>query len=492
MDKIRPVQKIALSYYARKDIQQAIYEFCKNRETIPRYLEGFGKRPDTLDYPSDILIHVKKGATSFHCSEEIWENPLDISKDMTPEQLNQLKSGWDFLIDIDSKYLDYSKIAADLIIKVLEYHSVKNIGIKFSGSKGFHIIIPWNSFPEEVDGELTKNHFPEWARLIAGYIQEMVHDRLVDKIIEISDTKKLGKVLFEVKCKKCHNKAVEQNISQYKCSNCRAEVNSMKSVKKTLRCPGCNFDMDKIGEQELFTCLNCETNSQKNPNQFEKKPTASALIDSVDIVLVAPRHLFRAPYSLHEKTSLASIVIEKTEIQTFDPKYADPLKIKIKNFAPETQKAEARELLMQALDWQKRKTKPKKSFTGKSINLKNLTINESMFPPCVQKILSGIKQDGRKRALFILLSFFSSLEFPREFVEEKLEKWNKKNYKPLREGYIQSQLNWFAKNKIMPPNCDKSYYKEIGVLCSCQNIKNPVNFTIKQALKSKGANEKTS
>ena len=131
---LKKVQIIAKSYYARKDVQQAIYDFCKNRETVPRYLEGFGKRPDMLDYPTDVLNSTKKGATSFHCSEELWTDPLKLSTEMTPEQANELRAGWDFLIDIDSKYLDYSKIAAKLLIKALEYHGVKNIGIKFSGS----------------------------------------------------------------------------------------------------------------------------------------------------------------------------------------------------------------------------------------------------------------------------------------------------------------------------------------------------------------------
>jgi DNA primase catalytic subunit len=33
---------------------------------------------------------------------------------------------------------------------------MKNIGIKFSGSKGFHILIPWKAFPEEINGEKSK------------------------------------------------------------------------------------------------------------------------------------------------------------------------------------------------------------------------------------------------------------------------------------------------------------------------------------------------
>ena len=62
------------------------------------------------------------------------------------------------------------------------------------------------------------------------------------------------------------------------------------------------------------------------------------------------------PYSLHEKTALASIVIDKKEIADFDLKDADPMKLspdKIKNFMPEAEEGEAAELLTQALDWAK-------------------------------------------------------------------------------------------------------------------------------------------
>ncbi len=112
-----------------------------------------------------------------------------------------------------------------------------------------------------------------------------------------------------------------------------------------------------------------------------------------------------------------------------------------------------------------------------------------MFPPCIKKILSGIKSDGRKRALFALLGFYSSLEFPQDYIEEKIIDWNKKNFKPLKQGYIKSQMTWFLRNKIMPPNCDKPFYKAIGVVCDCKNVKNPINFTIREAMRAKGFNK---
>ena len=492
----KKVQIIAQAYYARKDVQQAIYDFCKHRETIPRYLEGFGKRPDVLDYPNDLFNYAKKGATSFHCSEEIWEDPLKISTDMTPEQYSQIRTGWDLLIDIDSKYFDYSKIAAKLLLKALEYHQVKNTKLKFSGSKGIHMLIPWKAFPKEVSGIETKTMFPEWPRLIAEYLQEMVHDQLTNEILKMSnqdDLEKQGKQISEIRCKQCNNLAEEQKITKYLCPNfkCRSEVNSTtKSKRKTLRCPGCNGDLEKVSEEIFYICHNCNLTSQKNPEMFEKKATAKALIDSVDLVLVASRHLFRAPYSLHEKTSLASVVINKEDIDSFQPSDADPLKVQIKDYNPDCEEGEARELLLQALDWAKKKNKEPKKFTGKTIDLKGLTITEDMFPDCIKKLLLGVKDDGRKRALSLLLAFFSSLEFPKEYIEDKIFQWNKKNYKQLKEGYIKSQIDWFVKNPRMPQNYDKPIYKELLILGDTKGLKNPINYTIKEAFKRKGVSKK--
>ena len=275
---------------------------------------------------------------------------------------------------------------------------------------------------------------------------------------------------------------------KYVCSNpqCRTEVNSMVEIrKKTIRCPSCKGDLKKVGEKEVYVAESNKDNSEKHPELFEKRPTIKSVIDSVDIVLVSSRHLFRAPYSLHEKTALASVVIDKEEIENFKPSDADPLKVEIKDFNPNCKEGEAKELLLQALDWAKKKEPETKKFTGKSIDVKNLTITEDMFPDCIKKILEGVKHDGRKRCLSILLAFFSTLGFPRDYIETKIEEWNKKNYKCLRQGYIKSQIEWYLKNPRMPPNYDKPIYRELNILGDTHGVKNPINFTIKQAIRAK-------
>lgn len=413
--KEQRIRKITQLYYSRPDIQKAIFDFSANREISPRYFEGFGKRPDSLQYPNDILAMVKKGATSFHCSEEIWEDPLKLTTNLSEKQLDELRIGWDLLLDIDSKYIDYSKISAELIINLLKFHGLKNIGIKFSGSKGFHIIIPFKAFPKKIYESKTSDMFPEWARILTKYITEKIEPQLIEKITDL-----------------------------------------------------------------------------ERPNKYVKDFEVSKQV-MPDIILVSPRHLFRMPYSLHEKTSLASVVLNPEKISEFQLTDADALKAKPKNFMPDVQEGEAAELLMQALDWNKehKEEKPKEFQSDfKPIKLDNLS--EKNFPPCVQNILKGI-QDGKKRALFILINLFRSVGMEREELEKRIHDWNKKNNPPLKQGYIKSQLSWsYRKKQIMPQNC-KEFYQGIGV-CQpddfCKLIKNPVNYTIRKQLRENNMGKK--
>ena len=113
----------ALLHYKRADVQQAIVEHASNKEVAARFNDSFGKRPDVLQYPNDVLDMAKKGATSFHCSEELWSNPLHLRPLMNRKDLDELRIGWDLVLDIDCKFIEYSKIAADLIVQALKHHN---------------------------------------------------------------------------------------------------------------------------------------------------------------------------------------------------------------------------------------------------------------------------------------------------------------------------------------------------------------------------------
>ena len=420
--KEKRIRNMTHLYYSKPEVQKAMFEFSKNREICPRYFESFGKRPDSFQYRSDIFELVKKGATSFNCSEELWKEPLEISSDMTREQYNKLRIGWDLILDIDSKYIDYSKIAAKLIIRVLKFHKIKNFGVKFSGSKGFHIIVPWKAFPKEFQGKKTSDMFPEYPRILLKYINEKIKKLLIKEVTKLTTENKYVK----------------------------------------------DFQAPK-----------------------EVMP---------DIILVSPRHLFRMPYSLHEKTALASIVLSEEELDKFELKDASPLKVKVKNFMPNAEEGEASELLLSALDWynesqeENKDNLQNKEFHKEYKKIKLDKIYEENFPKCIKNILKGMS-DGRKRALFVLINLFRSLDMEKKELEDRIYSWNKKNQPPLKEGYIKTQLLWSYKRKpLMPPNFGE-FYKNLGVYEPdefAKKIKNPVNYIIKKSLikNSKSKNKK--
>jgi len=498
--RIRAITKI---YYSNPVIQKALLDFSTDREVIPRYFEGFGKRPDTLQYMSDIMGLVNRGATSFHASEEIWENPLNINSEMNVEELNKERKGWDLLIDIDSPFLDCSKIAAELIIDAMEHHGIRNYGIKFSGSKGFHIIVSGKAFPKEFDGIEMSDAFPEWPRAISEYLMSYIrsdYNKLAAEILSNVDaiqrrTNIKREDLFEIRCKECNKKALGGEIIVLKCPVCglSAEKKNPRTNKKRLRCLSskCPGFLETIEERKYHYCEYCkdpenenlQLDSERHPDSFEKFEGVSAeKVASLDMVLVAPRHLFRMPYSLHEKTALSSIVLSKEEIKKFNPKDADPLRIKIRNYFPENSDNEAKRLLAAALEWKKAKESKEEKiindkYKGKEFAPIDLNgVDERLFPNPIKKLLAGVK-DGRKRGLFVLISFFRTLGFSVEYINKEVREWNKRNENPLKEGYIRSQIEWFMKQrkKILPPNySNESFYRDLGILEKKPEAKNPI------------------
>ena len=100
---------VSLSHYKRADIQEEIIANARDREIAIKFNDSFGKRPDVLRNNSDILELAKQGATSFHASEELWRSPLQLDPMMKRIDVENLRIGWDLVLDIDCKFLDYSK-----------------------------------------------------------------------------------------------------------------------------------------------------------------------------------------------------------------------------------------------------------------------------------------------------------------------------------------------------------------------------------------------
>ena len=420
-------QSEIIKYYARRGIGQELARAARDREVVPVFQGGvFGRRPDIIQFASDVKSLARRGATSFHASEERWSNPLRLAATSTKKDLDALRLGFDLILDIDCRLLDYSTIAARLLLDALRHHDIGSFSIKFSGGSGWHISIPFEAMPKKVHGKEVRLLFPEAPRIVAEYLREFIRPHLAEQILALD--------------------------------------NDLKHISA------------KIG---------------KKPSQLIKDGQFDpySLLE-IDTILIAPRHLFRMSYSLHERTWLASVPIKPSDLNEFDPSWAKPKQIEevIGSFlsTERVKSEEASGLLVQAFDWKEREEVKEKVEGEEKVYKIESYIGQEHFPPCIKAILQGL-EDGRKRSLFILTNFLRGLEWPWPDIEHLIHQWNSRNRPPLRAGYLNGQLRWHSKQftKVPPPNCDSAnYYRNIGVCVPeplCKKVKNPLTYAIRRA-----------
>ncbi len=191
-------QKI-LSYYSREDIQKAMLKVCEKREIAGVFETGaYSKRPNTIMYPADMLAMAKSGVIEFHSSLEHWSNPASLKEG----NYNELRVGWDIVLDLDCELFEHGKIVALVLVKELKKFGVNNVSIKFTGGTGFHLGISWKSLPKEIDYKSTVNQFPDLARKIAAFLKYKIKGELEESLLKkynpeelaIQTNKPLGKI----------------------------------------------------------------------------------------------------------------------------------------------------------------------------------------------------------------------------------------------------------------------------------------------------------
>lgn len=424
-----------MAYYSRKDVLKEMLSLAKDREVQVWFGDMRGRRPDIVNFEGDILDMVKKGMTSFHVSVERWSDALSLKPGMLKRNLDTLRCGWDLLLDLDSKWVESSYHTAVLLIDALNFHDVKSYGVKFSGNHGFHLVVPFEAFPDEVNSINIKNHFPDGLRVIANYLKYMIKDHLAAKLLE-------------------------------------------KDIE---------FIAAQVGKP-------------KEELMVDGKFDPYTVVD-IDSVLISSRHMFRGSYSLNEKSGLVSVPLENIKdfkLETYKEDFK-PSNVKVgAKFLKRAVKGEASKLVVQAFDWNsksgrvmiKEKEKKKANF-----EIPQVEIDEKFFPPCIVSLFSGVKDDGRKRSVFVLVNFLRSVGWSWERVEEKLLDINGKSYEPLPEGYIRTQINWSKRgNKnILPPNCgNKAYYGSMGICSRNCKVKNPVNYVFRMLKMQKKKRKKVS
>jgi DNA primase large subunit len=189
--------QVAWNYYSRESIIKAIAEVAKDREVVSVFRDGrFGKRPDIIQYPQDVLQAVANGTVAFHGSVERWQQPMKLDVGMNKPDLDKLRAGWDILIDIDVDSFEIAKIAARRILDALKDHGLMSYNIKFTGGSSFHIGIPFESMPEKINMVSTSQLYPDLMQKIIEYLKWYVKDQLKEDLLvfkpqEISQ--KIGK-----------------------------------------------------------------------------------------------------------------------------------------------------------------------------------------------------------------------------------------------------------------------------------------------------------
>ncbi len=419
-DMIEIDKNIVLKHYSRKEVQKEIVRISQNKEVVGSYGgKGYARRPDTIMYEGDILELVKQGITSFHFSEETWNNPLAIDPLMKKNEIETLRSGWDLILDIDCKDLGYSGMAAHLLVHALKHHGIDSVSVKFSGNHGYHIAVPFEAFPKTVSNQEIRKLFPEAPRRIAAYLKDMIRGHLKKMMIK----------------------------------------DSFETIKEK---SGIDEIMDK-GEFDPFLVLEIDTILISSRHLLRHNYSFNEKSGLVSI-----------PVELDKILSFSKKQAKPENVNDFSIKFLD------RESAIE---GEAKNLFVQAYDFEPQIEDEYKQIVEdkKEYEIPEEAIIEDLFPPCIKKMLEGLA-DGRKRALFCLVNFMASSGWSHEMIEKRLVEWNKANPEPLREVMIKGQIRYHKQNKkrVLPHNCTSTFYKDLQV-CSpdnlCNKVRNPLQYS---------------
>ena len=423
----------AWNYYSRKDVQEALLEVAKNREVVGVFSNGnFGKRPNVLLYPDDIIEMVKDGVVSFHGSVERWSNPMALESGMIKQEMDKIRIGWDLIIDPDCPDFEIAKLTVKVILEALKDHSINNYSVKMTGGKSFHIGIPFEVFPEKINMINTVTLYPELPQKIIEYLKDYVKERLKEEIISIDNPLAIAE-----RVKKPISQIIDKDgLDPFKV----AQIDSMLvNPRHMFRLPY------SLHESSLLVSLPVDPLKLDKLNKDDAKPNR--------------------------------------------------VKVEKKFLNREEGLKEANILVVEALDWaEKHKiVEEKVPYTGPKRMIREIT-NQKYFPPCVLKCFNGLS-DGRKRSVFILANFLQNMGWSWDKIEKQLIEWNGKNSPTLLQNYIKTQLRWHQRQRrnLLPPNCDnQNFYVSFGVCLPdeiCKGgtdkitIKNPVNYPFRKMKK---------
>ncbi len=408
-------------YYSREDVQNALVEVSRDREVAGIFKNGaFGQRPNVLIYPTDIVNMVRSGTVSFHGSVERWDNPMSLRVGMTKDEMDELRKGFELIIDPDVKSFELAKIVTKVFLDGLKASGIKNVGVKYTGGKSFHIAVPFESFPGNVDYKPVKIQYPSIPQIITSYLKEKTKHKIADAILKFEPD--ISEIARRIQVEP-HQLISEDGLDVYKI----------------------------VTEVGLFT--------SRHMFRLPYSLHESSLLVSLPIKI--------SDIDKFEKTDAAP---EKAIV-----------KEKFLNNA-EADNEEMKSLITEALDWHSAKAK-QEEVKKKFITVNSDKITEEFFPPSIKKIMLGLP-DGRKRSVLILFNFLRNMNWSDDEIENFITEWNGKNTPPLPSNYMRSQMRWLRNSrKMLPPNFEnEGFYKSMGINCDIEingGSKNPVTYAVR-------------
>ncbi len=414
--------KQIIEYYSREEVQEALLYTAKNRETVGVYRNGsFGTRPNVILYPQDIIAMVKSGVIEFHTSLERWSNPMALKEG----NYDDLRIGWDLILDIDCKVFEHAKATARVLCKALKKHGVSGFSVKYTGGKGFHIAIPWEAMPQSVNMKPTEKLYPELARQVGFYLKEFIKNDLSKELLKIHGPEEMAE---------------------------RAEVPLEKVLTDTGINPFAVIEIDPvlISPRHLF----------RMPYSINRKTFLVSL-------------------------PIKPSDISEFEKKMAEP---ERVKVRLK-FPSEPEPEEASSLFAEAVDWwSKRKSKEKMKLEREYKIPKKVPFElfPPCIKIISQGLPDGRKRSVLILINFLLSLKWGWNEIEK-FIIEWNEKNKPPLRETYIRGQLRWHKN--RNRIILPPNCDnEGYYKNFGVCRPdelCAGIRNPVNYCLKKLPKTK-------
>ncbi len=440
-------------YYSREDVKNFIFNFSKGREVTGVFRSGgFSQRPNVIQYSDDIPAMVKTGIIEFHGSLEHWSQPMNLKSD----NQDKLRTGWDLILDIDCKLFEHGKIASEAFIWGLKKHDIKGVSIKFTGGTGFHIGIPWESFPKEVDYKPTARQYPRLAITIGRYLKYRVRERLEKNILKNFSVEDLSRQV---------NKPLGQIFTED-----GIDPFQIVDVDPILISPRHLFRVPySLNKKTFLVSLPIKANDLEDFERMKSEPKKVRVDEG-----------FLDKYKKEESNILVMEASDWWVHMSYEEKY------KILKEEQEKLKRMGYNIKIDEIE-KFRKFSP-------HVDFKDI-VPKKFFPPCIKNISEGLP-DGKKRSLFVLVNFLRTSNWNWSDIEKYIFEWNEKNKPPLRENLLRSHIRW-SRNRnesIPPPNCfkddtkEEGYYKNFDV-CKpdnrCKTIKNPVTYARSMIKKGK-------